>query len=79
MAMNGDLTRVDLTVGDIAGGPVGIVPASATASNFGKVRSDPTPADKAAALVNMVAEGVIKSAGVVSNTAICFDIPHALK
>jgi type II pantothenate kinase len=56
MAAIGDLTRVDLTVGDIAGGPVGIVPASATASNFGKLRSDPTPADKAAALVNMVAE-----------------------
>ena len=56
MAAHGDLSRVDLTVGDIAGGPVGIAPASATASNFGKVRADPTPADKALALVNMVAE-----------------------
>lgn len=56
MAAHGDLSHVDLTVGDITGGPVGIVPASATASNFGKVRSDPTPADKALALVNMVAE-----------------------
>jgi type II pantothenate kinase len=56
MAAAGDLTRVDLTVGDIAGGPVGIVPATATASNFGKVRADPTQADKALALVNMVAE-----------------------
>ncbi len=56
MAAHGDLGRVDLTVGDIAGGPVGIVPASATASNFGKVRSDPTASDKALALVNMVAE-----------------------
>lgn len=56
LAAHGDLSHVDLTVGDIAGGPVGIVPASATASNFGKVRADPTPADKALALVNMVAE-----------------------
>lgn len=56
LALHGDLSRVDLTVGDIAGGPVGIVPATATASNFGKVRSDPTQADKALALVNMVAE-----------------------
>ena len=56
MAESGDLSRVDLTVGDIAGGPVGIVPARATASNFGKVRADPTQADKALALVNMVAE-----------------------
>jgi type II pantothenate kinase len=56
MAAHGDLSHVDLTVGDIAGGPVGIVPASATASNFGKVRADPTPSDKALALINMVAE-----------------------
>lgn len=56
MAAHGDLSRIDLTVGDIAGGPVGIVPASATASNFGKVRADPTASDKALALVNMVAE-----------------------
>jgi type II pantothenate kinase len=56
MAAHGDLGHVDLTVGDIAGGPVGIVPANATASNFGKVRADPSPSDKALALVNMVAE-----------------------
>ncbi|MGE0820768.1 MAG: BadF/BadG/BcrA/BcrD ATPase family protein [Candidatus Binatia bacterium] len=56
LAAHGDLSRVDLTVGDITGGPVGIVPASATASNFGKIRADPTQADKALALVNMVAE-----------------------
>jgi type II pantothenate kinase len=56
LAAHGDLSRIDLTVGDITGGPVGIVPASATASNFGKVRSDPTSSDKALALINMVAE-----------------------
>ena len=56
MAADGDLSRIDLTVGDIAGGPVGIVPATATASNFGKVRADPAQADKALALVNLVAE-----------------------
>jgi type II pantothenate kinase len=56
MAAAGNLSHVDLTVGDIAGGPVGIVPATATASNFGKVRADPTQADKALALINMVAE-----------------------
>lgn len=56
LATHGDLSHIDLTVGDIAGGPVGVAPASATASNFGKVRSDPTSSDKALALVNMVAE-----------------------
>src|SRR5262245_54392209 len=50
MAAHGDLSDADLTVGDIAGGPVGIVPASATASTFGRVRADSAPADKALAL-----------------------------
>jgi type II pantothenate kinase len=59
LAAQGDRSRVDLTVGDITGGSVGIVPASATASNFGKIRSDPTSADKALALMNMVAEVIL--------------------
>ncbi|HVN84017.1 MAG TPA: pantothenate kinase [Candidatus Binatia bacterium] len=59
LAERGDLTRIDLTVGDIAGGPVGALPADATASNFGKVTSDATPEDKAKALVNMIAEVIV--------------------
>ncbi len=55
LAAQGDLSEVDLTVGDIAGGPVGIVPAKAVASHFGKLRTDPTQADKALGLINMVA------------------------
>src|SRR5512135_193480 len=59
MAERGDLSRIDLTVGDIAGGPVGTLPADATASNFGKLSSDVTPEDKARALVNMIAEVIV--------------------
>lgn len=59
MAAAGDLQRVDLTVGDIAGGPIGNLPADVTASNFGKLRSDATPEDKAKALVNMIAEVIV--------------------
>jgi type II pantothenate kinase len=59
MAERGDLSRIDLTVGDIAGGPVGTLPADATASNFGKLSSDATPDDKARALVNMIAEVIV--------------------
>ncbi len=59
MAARGDLSRIDLTVGDIAGGPVGNLPADATASNFGKLSSDVSPEDKARALVNMIAEVIV--------------------
>ncbi len=59
MAQRGDLSRIDLTVGDIAGGPVGNLPADATASNFGKLSSDVTADDKAKALINMIAEVVV--------------------
>jgi type II pantothenate kinase len=59
LAAKGDLTRVDLTVGDIAGGPIGHLPADATASNFGKVSADARPEDKARALVNMIAEVIV--------------------
>jgi type II pantothenate kinase len=59
LASTGDLSRVDLTVGDLAGGPIGFLPADATASNFGKLTSDATPQDKARALVNMIAEVIV--------------------
>ncbi|HVM98152.1 MAG TPA: hypothetical protein VMT89_17285 [Candidatus Acidoferrales bacterium] len=59
LAERGDLSRIDLTVGDIAGGPVGNLPADATASNFGKLSSDVTPEDKARALVNMIGEVIV--------------------
>lgn len=65
MAARGDLQHIDLTVGDIAGGPVGALPADATASNFGKLSSDVTADDKARALVNMIAEVIV----VISVTA----------
>lgn len=59
LAAAGDLKRIDLTVGDIAGGPVGNLPVDATASNFGQLRSDATVEDKARALVNMIAEVIV--------------------
>lgn len=65
LAERGDLSRIDLTVGDIAGGPIGNLPADATASNFGKLSSDVTAEDKARALINMIAEVIV----VVSVTA----------
>jgi len=50
-------TRIGPTSRDAARlDPMPVNRAAATASNFGKVRSDPTQADKALALINMVAE-----------------------
>jgi type II pantothenate kinase len=58
MAKNGDLRRVDLTVRDIAGGPIGDLPAGTTAANFGKLTADATPDDKALAIMNMIVESI---------------------
>ena len=58
LAERGDLSRIDLTVRDIAGGPIGDLPAGTTASNFGKISADATAEDKALAIMNMIAEVV---------------------
>jgi type II pantothenate kinase len=58
MARKGDLRRVDLTVRDIAGGPIGDLPPNTTAANFGKVAADATPEDKALAIMNMIVESI---------------------
>ncbi|HVA79620.1 MAG TPA: BadF/BadG/BcrA/BcrD ATPase family protein [Candidatus Binataceae bacterium] len=58
LARKGDLRRVDLTVRDIAGGPIGDLPPGTTAANFGKVGADATPEDKALAIMNMIVESI---------------------
>lgn len=63
LASKGDLRKVDLTVGDLAGRSVGIIPAEATASNFGKVSEDADEKDLSAGIFNLVGEviGVVVS------------------
>jgi type II pantothenate kinase len=61
LASQGDVTRVDLTVGDIIGGPVGRIPASFAASHFGKVtrlNHSPARADVAAGLCNLIGQAL---------------------
>ncbi len=65
MADRGNASKVDLTVADIAGGPVGIVPKEATASNFGRLNVDADENDVAAAIFRMVAQVI----GVVATMA----------
>jgi type II pantothenate kinase len=68
MAKKGDLTRVNLRVQDVAGGPVGNLVPEATASNFGGLKDDATGPDLAAGIFNMVGE-VIGMLAVVSAKA----------
>jgi len=56
MASRGNTNMVDLTVGDIVGGPVGIVPEEATASNFGRLVDIAGREDVAAGIFNMVSQ-----------------------
>lgn len=65
MALRGDPNKVDLTVGDLIGGPIGILPADVTASNFGKILGEPSAEDIAAGIFNMVSQTI----GVVSSMA----------
>jgi type II pantothenate kinase len=65
MASKGNTNKVDLTVRDIVGGPVGIVPAEATASNLARLDDETSPEDVAAGIFNLVSQVV----GVVSTMA----------
>ncbi|MBA7566011.1 Type II pantothenate kinase [subsurface metagenome] len=69
MASRGNLDRVDLTVGDIAGRPINNLPASTTASNFGKLADEATDKDVALAILNLVGQtiGVLSIAAAHAN------------
>lgn len=56
LASQGNSNKVDITVADIVGGPVGIMPAEATASNFGRLTSKSSKEDIAAGIFNMVSQ-----------------------
>lgn len=55
IAAKGNAQKIDLSVGDIIGNGLGVVPARATGSNFAKLSSQKKE-DVAAALVKLVAE-----------------------
>lgn len=57
LAKKGDKTKVDLTVGDILGQGIGLLPPEATAANFGKINSTKKE-DLAQSLVGMTAETI---------------------
>jgi len=59
LAERGDRTRLDITIGEVVGGPLGVLPADGTASNFAKYAAGARREDVAAALLNLVAEVVL--------------------
>jgi type II pantothenate kinase len=65
IASKGNLNNVDLSVMDIVGGSVGIIPAKATASNFGKLSQKSSSEDVAAGILSLISQVV----GVVSSMA----------
>ncbi len=63
LALEGDRNGADLSLADVITGPIGSLPADATAVNFGRLgrrsfESDVSRADLAAALVNLVAQTI---------------------
>ena len=66
MAERGDLSQVDLQIGDISSIALPNLPMDATASLFGKVKSTVTPEDLALGLICMVLQ-TIGSAAILSS------------
>jgi len=73
LARRGDAGRIDLSVGEIVGGGVGMIPPTATAAHFGKAAGivagtwigddrQPGREDVAAALMNLVGQTVLRLA-----------------
>ncbi|MBI2445852.1 hypothetical protein HYV43_05690 [Candidatus Micrarchaeota archaeon] len=72
LAQNG--AGLDLTVGDIVGSGIGVVPADATASHFAKAFDDARPQDVAKSLLHLVAETIATVASVAADKTGCNDL-----
>ena len=71
MSMNGDVSAVDLQIGDISREEIPGLPYSATASNFGKAEANADPDDVAAGIINMILQAIGSAANFVArNTEI---------
>jgi ribonuclease HI len=67
LAKKGDLTKVDISVQDIVGGGIGIIPGFATASNFGKL-DHPKPEDLALGICNLIGQTIAAVANFAAET-----------
>jgi len=67
LTKNGTLDNVDLSVKDIIGEGIGIIPGFATASNFGKL-NNPTKSDLALGICNLIGQTIGAMANFVAQT-----------
>ena len=58
LLIDGKLSNVDLTIGDVIGGSLSMLSSEVTSANFGKVLPEATPSDFALGLYNMVCQTV---------------------
>lgn len=58
LAEQGDLSKVDLTIGDITQNPAATLDPTLTAANFGNLCEDASHADLAAGIVNLVLQAI---------------------
>lgn len=59
LAEQGDVNTINLSVGDIVGGSIGMLDASATASNFAKYSETSRKEDIAIGIVTLVSESIV--------------------
>ena len=71
LAADGDVNKIDLTVGDITQGSHPSLPLDITAANFGNVSDDATSADFAAAAINMVLQSIGTTAVMACRACSC--------
>ena len=77
LALAGDANAVDLSLGDVVTGPIGTLPASATAVNFGRLAHedvDASPEDMASALVTLIGQVIGLLAVAAANALRCKQI-----
>ena len=58
LAEKGDLSKVDLTIGDMTPNPAATLDPTLTAANFGNLSEDASCADLAAGIVNLVLQAI---------------------
>jgi len=62
LSMEGDITKIDLNVGDITKGGYSTLPGDITAANFGNLSDDASHSDLAAGVINLVFQSIGTSA-----------------
>ena len=74
IAVDADIRRVDLTIGDISKAEIPGLPMDVTASNFGKAEDDLSKPEKIAGIFNLVYQSIGTMAVLSSRNCSCRDV-----